>query len=117
MIERLNPAHTLIARGEANGDLSVRPVLSESTSWRIQHAHSGAILALDWAPSGRHLASGGQDGIVRVWDTHTGISKNACAYPSAIRLLQWSPDGTSIALASSSQSLHVWHVFAVASAS
>ena len=117
MIERLNSAQMLIASGEKSGDLSVRQVLSDTVAWRIQQAHSSAIVALDWSPDGTFLASGGQDGMVRVWEAWTGAAKGACSSLSPIRQIQWSPDGSSIALASSNQPIHVWNVFTCASVS
>jgi WD40 repeat protein len=33
-------------------------------------AHEGHIWAMSFSRDGRYLASGGQDGIVRVWEVH-----------------------------------------------
>ena len=35
---------------------------------RVQAAHKDEVLCLGWAPGGRLLASGGADGLVRVWE-------------------------------------------------
>ena len=37
----------------------------------MQRLEHGPVLALAWEPNGRHLASGGQDGLLRVFDTET----------------------------------------------
>ena len=36
--------------------------------------HSMDVCGLEWSPSGRYLASGGNDNVVKIWDTNFGSS-------------------------------------------
>lgn len=70
----------------------------------------GGICALDYAPNALVLASGGQDGVIRLWDLRTCQSireiKTGTKYVEAVR---YSPDGTCLAsVARGSQELTLW---------
>ncbi len=57
------------------------------------HAHSKGIVALAWAPASRLLASGGNDGEARIWDTSAPRAVMAFAHPGgAVRALSWAPN-------------------------
>ena len=109
LLEQFNEERTLIATGKETGDLSVRQVISGTTLWHTQ-AHPGAILSLDWSPDGRRLASGGQDGVVCVWDTRSGVLLDSRVLASPINQLRWSPDGDSLAVALENLPIRLWHV-------
>lgn len=109
LTEKFNEAQTLIATGEENGNLSVRQAMSRIPLWHAQ-AHPGAILALDWSPDGGCLASGGQDGVVRIWDTKTGMLLDSRTLAAPIGQLCWSPDGEALAIACGTLPIHLWHL-------
>ncbi len=75
--------------------------------WRVLTGHTGAVHALCWRPDGRLLATGGDDGTVRVrWIDEDGRADlvvdvagdgqgpggDAAAGPHAVLGLSWSPD-------------------------
>lgn len=99
MIEAISPRATdLVARGEDDGTLVVVrlhvPSLVEDVVFAWP-AHCGPISALAWSPSGRHLASGGADGQVLLWDARSGTLLDICPLhePSgAISALAWLDD-------------------------
>lgn len=60
------------------------------------------------ASRGRRLASGGDDGIVRVLDTSTNIAKKLGPHRGAVTHIAFSPDGAQIASAGTDNMLCVW---------
>jgi WD40 repeat protein len=84
------------ADGAADGDDDRRgtfdsrqPVLSG----RRELAHPEPVLALDFSPDGRLLATGCRDGNVRLWDRATGDRIRILEQPSAVREVLFHPDG------------------------
>jgi len=87
----------------------------------IKNSSSGFIEAVAWAPGdGRWLATGSDDRMVRLWDTHT-LAPGAAAQTAAgivclrghtgsVRAVHWSPDGLRIASGSDDNSVRVWSV-------
>lgn len=84
------------AYGTATGAI----VLMETaawTEWRRIPAHQGVISGLSFHPDSRHLASAGQDGAVRLWDTSTGRNVNTLAIkPQMDSKVSFSSDGETL---------------------
>ena len=59
--------------------------------------HTGAVYTMHWSPDERQIASGGKDGILRVWNTDSGRIEREFAIDSPIWSSAWSPDGHHIA--------------------
>lgn len=86
----VHPAGTCIATGDRKGGLMCWDLEAGSSSWGVAAAHQGHITALAWSTAAAAAAantpeqqlgcssssccviSGGQDGVVRVWDGRTG---------------------------------------------
>jgi eukaryotic-like serine/threonine-protein kinase len=63
--------------------------------------HVDAVLSVRFAPDGKHLASGGKDGIVIYWDAATGqIVRRFAKHPQDVRAIAFSPTHDLIATAS-----------------
>ena len=76
MIEAISPrVANLVARGGGDGTLRVVrlqvPSLLEEEVFAWP-GHSGPVSALAWSPSGRHIATGGADGQVLLWEVARG---------------------------------------------
>ncbi len=74
--------------------------------------HQQSALTLAWHPTRSDLATGGQDGVVRVWNTDTGEERAALpvgGQGSWVEHLVWSPDGQSLA-ASAGKVLCIWNI-------
>lgn len=65
------------------------------------HVHTGAIRAVAWSPTGKLLASAGDDGALFIWEPaqrQTPLLK--IVHTAPILALSWSPDGKRLAAAS-----------------
>jgi WD40 repeat protein len=69
-----------------------------SIAQRVLKGHEGAVHDLAYTPDGRHLATTGFDGTVRVWDVATGAPVRILRPgPSSFTSVAFSPDGTCLA--------------------
>lgn len=78
------------------GDGTVK--ILDYPSFNILHslpAHTSSCLAISYAPDGKHVAVGGSDAMISLWDTTDWICKRTMTNPNSgsIRGLSWSWDG------------------------
>lgn len=80
--------------------LVVGPAALEGVrSWSIETiGPRGAVNALAYSPDGTRLATGGDDGTLRIWDPATGKLLRAILGAGPIAGLCWSPDGGMLAV-------------------
>ena len=53
------------------GMIVVVNTANTSQAVSVEEAHDGAVESLSWSPDGRKIASGGDDGVIRIWDADT----------------------------------------------
>lgn len=60
--------------------------------------HSGRVDALEWSPTGQYIATGSQDGTIRLWDAVTGEQLHVInlGEDAWVFSLAWSPDGSKL---------------------
>lgn len=74
--------------------------------------HEEPVLALAWSPDLRTLASGAQDGAVRLWDTRRGrLHRMFSTGARAVTSLAWSPDKKLLAAASARRVLKLFEAW------
>src|SRR5207237_112650 len=96
-----------------------RLLASASNDLSLWHVESGRLLAtlaqpswitaLAFAASGRRLATGHDDGGVRVWDlTHGALTGDLAGHDQPISAVVFSPDGRRLASAGEDRVLRLW---------
>src|SRR5579885_1098085 len=77
----------------------------------LYSGHNGHIQTLSWSHDGRHIASGGSDKTVQVWDTLTGRRSFIYSNRSAtVNTVAWSPDNRLLAFGSNDKTVQIWNV-------
>lgn len=73
--------------------------------------HAGSARALAISPDGTRFASGGEDGMIYVYDTQTGAQIAAFSgHPGAVLTLAFSPDGTLLASGGDQETVFLWEL-------
>ena len=75
------------------------PQIPNVLSWTIESKrHRGYLITTAISPDDKQIATGGLDGIIRIWDSATGeFQKALVGHDSYIHDLAWSPDGRTLA--------------------
>jgi WD40 repeat protein/serine/threonine protein kinase len=115
-----SPDGTRLAAGSQDGTIRVVEGLGQNPKVHVIKAHQPhefgtagpqGVRALAWSPQGDRLASGGPDGLVKLWDPMRGIE--LARMPGRqywVMGLAWSPDGTRLASAHADRLVMVWEV-------
>jgi hypothetical protein len=88
--------------------------LGALTRLRLERSRAGdQFTAVAFAPDGHSLVSGGQDGVVRVWDLASAKDVQRLeGHTRTIWCLTFAPDGKTLASASDDTSVRLWDVVA-----
>src|SRR5439155_20537931 len=71
--------------------------------------HGAAVHSAVFSSDGRWIASGGQDGNIKLWDARTGrVILSFQAHQNHVRCVAFSPDGRFLASASWDKTVKVW---------
>jgi eukaryotic-like serine/threonine-protein kinase len=79
------------------------------TTLLTYRGHSAPVLAVSWSHDGTHIASGGRDRTVQVWDASTG--NNPVIYRGHsldVQAVAWSPDDGHITSGSDDMTVQIW---------
>ncbi|MDB4971104.1 MAG: High-affnity carbon uptake protein Hat/HatR [Myxococcales bacterium] len=80
----------------------------QSGATRTLRGHAAQVTHAEFAPDGKHLVSGAEDGVVRVWDIATGEATTLHGHSAEISSVSISPDGTHVATGSADKSVRLW---------
>src|SRR5262249_21692299 len=95
-----SPDGVLIAVGDRHSGGAA--IWHAETGERLQalRGHNGTVSAVALSRDNRLLATGGRDGVVKLWDVASGLERPPFARASqAVTSLAFSPDGLSLAVA------------------
>jgi serine/threonine protein kinase len=96
-------------QSSSSNPASITPHLETSLS--TDRSPATMIYALAWSPDRRHIASGGHDRLVQIWDATTGTTSFVYhGHAAAVTAIAWSPDGNYIASASLDKTVQVWDI-------
>lgn len=71
--------------------------------------HAEAVIAAQFSPDGRYLASGSGDTTVRFWDVNTETPQFTCkGHKHWILAIAWSPDGNKLASGCKNSQVCIW---------
>jgi WD40 repeat protein len=114
-----NPDSQLLAAISLSGILQIWDV-SAGHILNTMQVYSGPLHSLDWRPhAASTLATGGNDGTIRIWDTETG--QESCIFmghdrtlspgegnPDGVAIVKWSPNGKIIASGGYDGAIRLW---------
>lgn len=103
----ISPDGHLVALGTKNGTVYVHEA-SEGGHLATASGHSRRVRWLAFSPDNRTLASGSEDGFVRLWDPEMGYERLALRAGTPVDIVDFSPDGSQFAAGCRDGTVHIW---------
>jgi WD40 repeat protein len=80
----------------------------DQTLYRVQQAHTERDYTITFSPDSHTLATGGWDGLAKVWDVEQGTLLWTGSHPAAVQRVVFSPDGRTLASAGNDEVIRFW---------
>ncbi|HVS34027.1 MAG TPA: serine/threonine-protein kinase, partial [Gemmataceae bacterium] len=95
----------------ANGQRVVQVYDAETGMARSQASgHSVPVHALAYSPDGNALASGAEDGVIKLWSVAAGVElQTLIGHSGAVRALAFAPDGKTLASGGADGTVRLWN--------
>jgi WD40 repeat protein/serine/threonine protein kinase len=78
---------------------------------RTLRAHKGGANTVSYSHDGRHLATAGEDGTIKIWAADTGVLQSTIhAHDRPVTFIQFSPAADMLASASADATAKIWDV-------
>lgn len=102
----VNHAETEVAFVTTSGAIEAWDLSRQTLKFKI---NSRNLLSLAYSPDGRRIASGGKDGMLRIWNAETGDEVlKLPGHTAAITHVKFSPDGKILASTSDDGTTQLW---------
>jgi WD40 repeat protein len=99
----------------------IKVLLNQNQPIRLWDSKTGKLIlsltgqpvvrALAFSPDGSHLATGGIDHLLKLWDVSTGgLVHTFKGHKGAINSVDFSPDGRMLATGSSDTTIKIWRI-------
>jgi len=106
-----SPAADVLALGTREGTVEVVCGRTGQTMGALE-GHEGRVMAVAWSPDGSRLATGADDGVVKVWDAGPGACQVTLTgvRSSWVQTLAWDASGRWVAVGGGDGSVRIWDV-------
>jgi len=76
---------------------------------RTLRGHAGPVHSVAFSPNDEYLASGGQDGTIKIWEVNTGrLLRTLRGHFGEVRSVDWSPNGQHLASGGDDLTARIW---------
>ena len=102
-----------LATGRTRQKPPARPALSPSGEVLrplvVYRGHFDTIQAVAWSPNGEHIASGGRDQTMHIWESASGKKRRILPQVGVVSGLAWFPDGEQLSWVGGGGAVFVWN--------
>ena len=86
-------------------------LLGQQKELVVNQGHTLRVMAIDYSPDGKYLASGSKDKTVKIWNTVSGkLVRTLFGHTDILYTVKYSPDGKYLAAASRDNTIKIWNV-------
>lgn len=105
-----SPDGRLLATTAPFLDMTARIIAVDTGDELWQLAHPAGASEVVFTPDGRHLITGADDGVVRIWDPTTGSLVQSIDVGVSVKALAVSPDGSRLAVGTTDTTASIWEL-------
>lgn len=102
----ISPDGARMASADTTGQATLTEVATGKVIFDV-HADS-AFESLAWSPDGKHVALGGRDNAIRIWDVDERTETRILGHEGWVTALAWTPDGKTLVSGSADRSIRLW---------